>query len=328
MQFATDYFLGIGVATPATTIEVSGSTNETGSYTGYIYDGTTSGTAGTVLNVTGVTSGTLAVGQYIFGTGILANTYITALLTGSGGVGTYRVSASQAAGTSGTPITVYTNAATANRIRITDADTDVQPTQPIGTLEFYTNDASDPGAGVGAFVSAVNASATPDIDLIFGTRDNPAANAGSGAVERMRISQSLISYTIPQAITGASTLAAGASITTTAANDGTKSAYESYAVTPIGGNMRYFTNNVGTVATTGATGTGTTATITFGTAFIAPVGSTIVVAGVTPSGYNGTYTVTASSAGSVSVYQHNHGIANRSWYNYFRLEHRLAFGFW
>jgi len=54
------------------------------------------------------------------------------------------------------------------------------------------------------------------------------------------------------------------------------------------------------VATTGASGTGTTATITFGGGGTYTVGSTIVVAGVTPAGYNGTQIVTASTAGSVS----------------------------
>ena len=54
------------------------------------------------------------------------------------------------------------------------------------------------------------------------------------------------------------------------------------------------------VATTGASGTGTNATITFAGGGIYPVGSKITVAGVTPTGYNGTYTVTVSSAGSVS----------------------------
>src|SRR5262245_1744320 len=56
-----------------------------------------------------------------------------------------------------------------------------------------------------------------------------------------------------------------------------------------------------TTPTTGASGTGTTATLTFaamGTPF--PVGSQITVAGMTPSAYNGSYTVTASTTTSVS----------------------------
>lgn len=58
--------------------------------------GTYSGVAGTNLTVTAVTGGTITVGSYISGTGITAGTYITAVGTGTGGVGTYTVSASQA----------------------------------------------------------------------------------------------------------------------------------------------------------------------------------------------------------------------------------------
>jgi len=54
-------------------------------------------------------------------------------------------------------------------------------------------------------------------------------------------------------------------------------------------------------ATTAATGNGTTATLTFATSTNCPaVGSTIIVSGVTPAGYNGTYTVTASTNTTVS----------------------------
>jgi hypothetical protein len=53
-------------------------------------------------------------------------------------------------------------------------------------------------------------------------------------------------------------------------------------------------------ATTGASGNGTTATITFGNPVAYTVGQLIIVSGVTPSAYNGTYAVTAASSGSVS----------------------------
>ena len=52
--------------------------------------------SGTTLTVTDVASGVLAVGQVITGTGVTAGTEITALGTGTGGTGTYTVSASQA----------------------------------------------------------------------------------------------------------------------------------------------------------------------------------------------------------------------------------------
>ena len=49
----------------------------------------------TTLTVTAVASGTISVGDVISGPGVTAGTYITAILTGTGGVGTYTVSASQ-----------------------------------------------------------------------------------------------------------------------------------------------------------------------------------------------------------------------------------------
>lgn len=51
--------------------------------------------AGTVLTVSAVAFGTIAVGQTLFGAGITAGTTIAALGTGTGGVGTYQVSQSQ-----------------------------------------------------------------------------------------------------------------------------------------------------------------------------------------------------------------------------------------
>jgi hypothetical protein len=55
----------------------------------------TAAIAGTTLTVSAVTSGTLRIGQTIEGSGVTDGTIITAFGTGSGGVGTYTVSASQ-----------------------------------------------------------------------------------------------------------------------------------------------------------------------------------------------------------------------------------------
>lgn len=64
--------------------------------------------SGTTLTVTAVTSGALAVGQVISGSGITAGTTITALGTGAGGAGTYTVSVSQtAASTTVTAVATY-----------------------------------------------------------------------------------------------------------------------------------------------------------------------------------------------------------------------------
>jgi hypothetical protein len=56
---------------------------------------TASSISTTTLTVGGTVAGTFAVGQLICGTGVTAGTYITALGTGTGGAGTYTVSASQ-----------------------------------------------------------------------------------------------------------------------------------------------------------------------------------------------------------------------------------------
>lgn len=68
-----------------------GSTNITGAVV-------TASIAGTVMTVTAVTSGTLAVGQVISGTGVTEGTYIASLGTGTGGTGTYNVSVTQTVG--------------------------------------------------------------------------------------------------------------------------------------------------------------------------------------------------------------------------------------
>ena len=52
-------------------------------------------TSGTTLTVSSVSSGTLAVGQSLFGIDVLAETVITALGTGTGGAGTYTINRSQ-----------------------------------------------------------------------------------------------------------------------------------------------------------------------------------------------------------------------------------------
>ena len=66
-----------------------------GFYTNSTTAQVTASISGTVMTVTAVASGTIVVGQTILGTGITENTTITALGSGSGGVGTYNVSTSQ-----------------------------------------------------------------------------------------------------------------------------------------------------------------------------------------------------------------------------------------
>ena len=66
---------------------------QTAVFTGTINNGGAG--AGTILNVTGVTSGTLKVGMVLTGGSITTGTFISAFTSGTGGIGTYVVSVSQ-----------------------------------------------------------------------------------------------------------------------------------------------------------------------------------------------------------------------------------------
>lgn len=72
--------------------------------TGAVVTGDTTNASPT-LTVTGVTSGALAVGQPVSGTNIPAGAYISALGTGTGGVGTYTLSANATGTAAGTTVT-------------------------------------------------------------------------------------------------------------------------------------------------------------------------------------------------------------------------------
>jgi hypothetical protein len=95
-------------AFPNNNLTIAGVTEQdTANVTGYIDNG--SGSAGTTLTVTAVVSGILSVGQQVYGSGISQLTRITAQNSGTtGGVGTYTVSVSQLAGSSGSQINIVT----------------------------------------------------------------------------------------------------------------------------------------------------------------------------------------------------------------------------
>ncbi len=90
---------GTGTYTISVSQSIAGSTAITGvnapapafSATGSIAPGSTPATDPSVLTVSAVASGTLQIGDQIFGTGIPANTTIISFGTGVGGTGTYNV---------------------------------------------------------------------------------------------------------------------------------------------------------------------------------------------------------------------------------------------
>jgi hypothetical protein len=199
---ADNYFagdVGIGITTPVTKLEVSGSNNTA-------WSATSTSISGTTMTIAGTVTGTIAIGDIVHSTGMQPYTRITA---GSGLSWTVSVSQTFASAT------VVGGASYGNTvIRITDADTSVSGGQPNGALQFFVSDTSAPTAGVSAYVAALAEDTTPDTALVFGTRS--ATGGGVDANERMRITSG-----------GIVTLAAGSGLSVSAttvtapdANDG------------------------------------------------------------------------------------------------------------
>ena len=100
--------------------------------------------------------------------------------------------------------------------------------------------------------------------------------------------------------------------------------------------FKFYSQNSNVYATTSAAGNGTTATLGFATQAAAPyaVGDSVVISGVVPSGYNGTYTVTACTTTSLSYLNPTTGsqttagtiVANYQW-NYTPGWNKVTAGF-
>ena len=136
----------------------------------------------------------------------------------------------------------------------------------------------------------------------YATASAPPAATGAVPVFKTTINPSNISVNVNLENHGYSV---GSTFPVLVSTDiGNTSLYGEYIVTSIVDDDNFTINasasptNILTV--TSASWAGGTATIGLSNAAIIPVGTSVVVAGMTPSGYNGTYTVTASSAGSFS----------------------------
>jgi hypothetical protein len=96
-------------------------------------------------------------------------------LTADGGTGVVDIRATN---------TGLTGITSRNTLRFSDSDTTTAANQPIGVIEFYTNDSDAGGTGVASYIMSAAAGNAGGGNLVFGT----APSAGSGSpVERMRI---------------------------------------------------------------------------------------------------------------------------------------------
>ena len=173
-----------------------------------------------VMTVTAFTSGAglLAVNQYVFSAAAANNTFpknarITSQLTGTAGsTGTYQLS-TRPYTTVTSNANIFATSGQHNRIRLNDSDTAVAINQPIGTLEFYGNDATN-GAGVKAYISAVARDADQNATLSFGLAD---ASGTIDAREKFTLTAttattSTLAFSTTTGITGVGNLVANGNI--------------------------------------------------------------------------------------------------------------------
>ena len=102
----------------------------------------------------------------------------TIRLTADGGTGVVEIRSTN---------TGLTGITSRNTLRFSDSDTTTAANQPIGVIEFYSNDSTAGGTGVSAYILSAAAGTSGGGNLVFGT----APSAGSGSpVEAMRIDTS------------------------------------------------------------------------------------------------------------------------------------------
>ena len=130
----------------------------------------TASCSGTTLTVETFQSGSpIVAGTLLTGNNaeVPANTFITALGTGTGGTGTYTISVPL---TFSSVSNLVTMSATENRIRFTSTDGFVEQGQPIGSIDFVSSDATS--SGTKAFIVAAHQEQAPSTYIAFGTNNN------------------------------------------------------------------------------------------------------------------------------------------------------------
>ena len=135
--------------------------------------------------------------------------------------------------------------------------------------------------------------------------DNATASNTVSTIVKRDASGNFVAGTITASLTGnASTSSkwyAPISVSLTGDISATFSSVDGSGNVTTSATLANVNSNAVSLATTAASGTGTTATLTYATQASNPftVGQSITVTGVTPNGYNGTYTVTAVSTTQV-----------------------------
>ena len=189
---------------------------------------------GTTLNVTSMKSGTIAVGQQLFGIGVVAETIVTALGTGTGGIGNYTINQTQTVASQ-----TLTTAATAATMTASIAGNILTVTAITGTL-YPGQTIQGSTVAAGTIITALGGSAAISYAIT-------AAGTGYAVGDTITVTGGIYSQQTTYTV---ATIGGGGTVTgLTVVN------YGVYTVVP------------GTPAstTTSGNGTGLTLTLTFGT---------------------------------------------------------------
>jgi len=238
----------------------------TSSTTAYV----TASISGTVMTVTAVSSGALVVGQTVYGTGVTANTTITSFGSGSGGTGTYNVSASQTvASTSISCIGVYRDTpltggsgtgATANIVVVNNRVYSVEIVNE--GVNYAVGDTLSATLGGSTNGIATISAVTGGTNYTNGTYTAVPLTGGTGSGAQATIvvsSNSVSSVTITNAGTGY-TVADAMSASSALIGNGINALNTGSLV----GGTNYTTGTYTSVPLTGGTGSGAQATVVVG----------------------------------------------------------------
>jgi hypothetical protein len=172
--------VGVGTATPANKLDVFGDVPLACQFTCTI--------SGTTMTVSAITSGTLAVGQTVAnGFGITAR--ISALGTGTGGVGTYTLDRN-ITGTTGISRAYLPQP---NTVRIGNSNTTFNAFIPNGSLEFYGSNTTAYPRAVIRSVNSGSFAASTNLDFIVGSGGFSGGET-QDPVLRMSSSQASFAY--------------------------------------------------------------------------------------------------------------------------------------
>ena len=168
------------------------------SFTGGISNG--SGVAGTILNVSAVSSGVIFIGQTISGSGITAGTFVTGFGTGSGGAGTYTVNTSQLVA-GGTTITGAAGAV-ASTPSSGDNSVNIATTafvqSAVGTLGTMASQNANAVAITGGTIAGTTGAFTTlnaNAVTTLGETTTVSATAATGTINYDVITQGVLYYT-------------------------------------------------------------------------------------------------------------------------------------